>query len=198
MHCLWNCGLHRSLWLLLPTLLLINGCASTAIGPQQTRVAQAEQASFAFNGRVATLHEGKRTSAGVRWTHHNEEDEILLLAPLGQTVARIHGDVRGVTLEASGKSYAAQDAETLTEQVLGWHLPMSGLRYWVLALPAPGGTADIELAANGQMSLLRQDGWEIRYLRYALETPDSLPLRLTLQREGMEIKLLIDEWESQP
>jgi outer membrane lipoprotein LolB len=100
-----------------------------------------------------------------------------------------------VLLEASVKQYFEQDAETLTERVLGWHLPLSGMRYWVLALPAAGSEALIERAGNGQVKVLRQDGWEINYTRYAAETPDSLPLRLTLQRDGMTMQLLIDEWE---
>ncbi len=182
---------------LIALALLLSGCASTVLAPTQTRPAQAEQAPFAFNGRVATQHEGQGSSAGVRWTHRGAEDEILLLAPLGRTMARIKGDAQGVVLEAAGKYYAAKDAETLTEQVLGWHLPMAGLRYWVLALPAEGSEAEIERGAHGQLKVLRQDGWEIRYLRYATEAPDSLPLRLTLQRDGMEIKLFIDEWEMQ-
>lgn len=183
----------------LPALAaLLLGACTTSVPPLQTRSPQAEHAQFAFNGRVATRHEGERNSAGVRWTHRGAKDEILLLAPLGQVVARIHGDAHGVELEANGNYYSAHNAETLTEEVLGWHLPMAGMRYWVLALPAPDSTADIERAANGQVSVLRQDGWEIRYQRYALEAPDSLPLRMTLQRHGMEIQLIIDEWESQP
>lgn len=178
-------------------LAMINGCATSNIVPLQTRPLQAELAPFAFNGRVATLHDGERSSAGVRWTHRGMEDEILLLAPLGQTVARIHGDAQGVTLEASGRLYSAQDAESLTEDVLGWHLPMSGMRYWVMALPAAGSQAEIEHDSLGQVSVMHQDGWEIRYLRYASTAPDSLPLRLALQRDGMEIKLFIDEWETQ-
>ena len=176
-------------------LLALAACATAPGAPVLQRPAQPELAMFAFNGRVATRHNGERTSAGVRWTHRGAEDEILLLAPLGQTVARIFSDAQGVLLEASGKTYFEQDAETLTERVLGWHLPLSGMRYWVLALPAAGTEAFIERNANGQVKVLRQDGWEINYTRYAAEAPDSLPLRLTLQRDGMEIQLLIDEWE---
>lgn len=159
------------------------------------RPAQPELLPFSFNGRVTTRHNGERTSAGVRWTHRGAEDEILLLAPLGQTVARVFSDGQGVLLEASGKKYFEQDAETLTERVLGWHLPLSGMRYWVLALPATGTEAVIERTEKGQVSVLRQDGWVINYTRYAAETIDSLPLRMTLQRDAMEMQLFIDEWE---
>lgn len=176
-------------------LLLLAGCASPPKVIIQARPAQSEMSAYAFNGRVVTRHEGERTSAGLRWTHQGVEDEILLLAPLGQTVARIFSDAEGVLLETSGKQYFEQDAETLTERVLGWHLPLSGMRFWVLALPATGSAAAIERAENGQISVLRQDGWEINYTRYAENTSRSLPLRMTLQRNGMELLLVIDEWE---
>lgn len=127
--------------------------------------------------------------------HHAEADEILLLAPLGQTVARIHSEVKSAVLDMPFKHYVAQDADELTQQVLGWRLPLSGLRYWVLALPAPKSAFDIERDANGQVMRLSQDGWLIRYTRYAAQTSDSLPLRIALQRDGLEIQLLIDEWE---
>lgn len=183
--------------LLLPVIaLILAGCATTPPAPQPVaRPAQMERASFALNGRIAVNHDGKRSSSGVRWTHQPAEDEILLFAPLGQTVARIHRDVRGVLLDTSDKHYTAEDTEELTQRVLGWHLPLQGLQYWVLALPAPESKAGIERDVNGQVSVMRQDGWEIRYTRYAAQAPDSLPLRMSLQRDGMELQLLVDEWE---
>jgi outer membrane lipoprotein LolB len=179
---------------LLLLILLFAGCATVPVAVQ--RPAQAD-APFAFNGRVAFKQGEKRDNAGVRWVHSSAEDEILLLAPLGQTMARIHRDAQETTLEASGKRYTDHDMESLMQQVLGWHLPLSGLRYWVTGLPVPGDASIIERDANGQVSALRQQGWEIAYTRYAAATPDALPLRLKLQRDGMEVLLLIDEWEAQ-
>ncbi|MBI5890106.1 MAG: outer membrane lipoprotein LolB [Nitrosomonadales bacterium] len=179
---------------LLLLILLLTGCATAPVAVQ--RPLQAD-APFAFNGRVAVKQGDKRESAGVRWEHRAEADEILLLAPLGQTMARIRRDAQEITLEASGKRYTAQDMESLMQQALGWQLPLSGLRYWVTALPAPGSESSIERDANGQVSMLQQQGWEIGYSRYAAAAPDALPLRLKLQRDGMEVVLLIDEWEAQ-
>ena len=185
--------MSRRLGLLLS--LLLGACATTPGAPVLHRPAQPELAAFAFNGRVTTHHNGERASAGVRWAHRGAEDEILLLTPFGQTMARIFSDAHGVLLETSDKKYFEQDAEMLTERVLGWHLPLSGMRYWVLALPMAGMDAGIERAENGQIKVLHQDGWEINYTRYAADTPDSLPLRMNLSRDGMEMQLLIDEWE---
>lgn len=175
-------------------VLLLAGCTTAPVALQ--RPSQFD-APFAFNGRVAIKQGEKRENAGLRWVHRATEDEILLLAPLGQTMARIHRDDGQATLDASGKHYAAQDMGSLMQEVLGWQLPLSGLQYWVSALPAPGGESLIERAANGQVSVLRQNGWEISYTRYAATTADALPLRLKLKREDVEVLLLIDEWEAQ-
>ncbi len=175
-------------------LALLTGCASAPVAVQR---APQLDAPFAFSGRVSVRQGEHRDSAGLRWVHRAPDDEILLLAPLGQTVARIHRDAQEVTLEAGGKRYVAQDMEALMQRVLGWQLPLSGLRYWVTALPAPEGLPDTERAGNGQVSVLRQQGWEIRYTRYAAETPEALPLRLSLKRGDLEVLLLIDEWEVQ-
>ena len=47
------------------------------------------------------------------------------------------------------------------------------------------------------MSLLQQQAWTIRYDRYAAAGAEALPLRLNLQREGVEVRLVIDEWGAQ-
>jgi outer membrane lipoprotein LolB len=183
----------RWIFLLLP--LLLAGCVNAPPAQQVARPFSAEQKSFVLSGRIAVKHDGERSSANLRWTHHADDDDILLLAPFGQTVAHIQSDVHKTVLDTADKHYSAQNTEELTEQVLGWHLPLAGLRYWVLALPAPDSQASIEHETNGQISYLQQDGWKIHYTRYATQTPDSLPSRISVQREGLELQLVIDEWE---
>ena len=212
--------------------MLLSGCALLPSKPVPVvRPAQAESAPFALNGRISVDHQGKRHSAGLRWTHSPLSDEILMFAPLGQTAARVYRDAQKATLEDGDEHYQADDAETLMEQVLGWHLPLSGLHQWVLGLPDGGGPAQIERDGDGRVSVLYQAGWEVRYLRYADTGPgeitgcaqangvgvspprllpqpagcasnvskaDSLPSRLQLNREDLQIQLLIDEWEWDP
>ena len=179
-------------------VLLLAGCASAPLQTTPTtRPAGGVSAPFVLNGRIAVRHDGERSSANVRWTHRASDDDILLLAPFGQTVAHIASNAEGVVLDTQDKHYSAQDTEMLTEKALGWHLPLAGLRYWVLAQPAPTDAAQVERDANGQVSVMHQDGWEIRYTRYAAETLDSLPMRMSLQREGTELQLVIDAWEMQ-
>ena len=186
----------RKVLLVLPLLVL--GCASVAPSSNvvpTVRPGQAEQVSFVISGRISARHNEERTSTTLRWTHHNAEDDILLFGPLGKVVAHIQKDAHGISLDAGNQHYIAPNTEVLTQQVLGWSLPLSGMRYWVLALPSPESAFSVELDANSQILLLQQAGWTIRYTRYATTASDSLPLRMTLQRDNVQIQLLIDEWE---
>jgi outer membrane lipoprotein LolB len=175
-------------------LLLLSGCAHQLVVPV-ARPAQVESAAFAMNGRISIKHQGKRDSAGLRWIHQAQTDEILLLNPLGQTAARIYRDGTQATLDNGDKHYSDTDVESLMMQVLGWRLQLDGLHHWVLGLPAEGDSL-AERDELGRLTVLRQEGWEVRYLRYAEN--DRLPQRMELSRQDLKLQLLIDEWEWNP
>ena len=173
-------------------LAMLSGCALLPSAPKPVVLpAQPEYAPFAMNGRISINHHGERHSAGLHWTHHAKSDEILLLTPLGQTAARVYRDDHNATLDEGKQHYQDVDAESLMEQALGWHLPMQGLHHWVLGMADPDSPAQIERADNGQISMLHQNGWDVKFLRYS----GSLPSRLQLNHEDMQVQLLIDEWE---
>jgi len=183
----------RIIFLLL--LGVLSGCSLLPSAPiSVARPAQVETVPFVVNGRIAINYQGKRHSAGLRWAHEAESDEILLLAPLGKVVARAYRDAQQATLDEGEKHYQAAEVETLMQQILGWHLPLDGLHHWLLGLAARGSEAQIERDARGRLSVLRQNDWEVRYLAYADDTPESLPKRVSLRHDSLEVQLLIDEW----
>jgi outer membrane lipoprotein LolB len=148
---------------------------------------------------VAIKRGSDTSSASLRWVHNpdEDEDEVLILEPMGQTIARIHRDVQGATLEAQGRFYVAQEVESLTQQVLGWTLPLSLLTHWVVGVPSTESEADVQRDSKKQITLLRQSGWEIRYTRYANATENALPMKFVMKNEKLEMTVLIDEWEKQ-
>jgi outer membrane lipoprotein LolB len=183
----------RALAVAFAALALLTGCATS---PPAARTGAEAPAAFTLDGRIAVKYDSQHSTGNFHWLHDAASDDITMLAPLGVTVAHIRRDANGALLEASGKHYAARDAAELMQTALGWSLPLEGLPYWVMALPSPSSPASMERNEFGQISLLRQAGWDIRYTAYAANTANSLPLRLTLQRENLEIRLLIDEWKT--
>lgn len=173
---------------------MLSGCASS---PPVAHPTQPEFAAFVLNGRISISHHGERHSASLHWSHNAHADELLLLTPLGQTAARVFRDADSALLDDGDKKHVAANVELLMQQVLGWHLPLNGLHHWVLGMADTETTARIEHDANGRIIMLYQDGWEIQYLRFADDKPDSLPARLQLSRDNLQVQLLIDDWEWQ-
>jgi len=187
----------RKLLALLPALVLF-GCVAPM--PREAPVPGTDPAlikGFQLSGRVAVKYDGQGFSGGLRWQRSGESDDLLILSPLGQGVARIERDAEGVTLTAPDqRPYRARDTAELTQQVLGWRLPLDGLRYWVLGTPAPGAAAVAESGADQRLSSLTQDGWRIDYLGYKRVDGTDLPGRIVLQRGEVEVKLVIDSWDA--
>jgi outer membrane lipoprotein LolB len=148
-------------------------------------------AEFELSGRIAARFGEQAASGNLAWRHAAESDEMLITSPLGQGIARIvrqGGEVVLTTPE--GREHRAADAESLTEQVLGFRLPLAGLSDWVRARPAPG-PAQARRAADGRLEELEQAGWRIEYLEY----DGRRPMRLRLNYPGLELRLAVSEWK---
>src|SRR5690349_9208843 len=114
----------RLAWLL--AALLVGACAQAPLQPPPP------DTEFDLAGRLAARHGEESFSGSIAWRHARSSDEMLISTPLGQGVARIVREGDAVTLTtAEPREYRAADAESLTEQVLGFRLPLAGLANWV-------------------------------------------------------------------
>jgi outer membrane lipoprotein LolB len=171
---------------------LIAGCA--APGSQAPGLERVPN-GFAIEGRVSVRYGEESVSGRIAWTHTPDRDDLRLASPLGNQLAGIVRDARGVTLTDSDQArFDAADVETLTEQRLGWRLPLGGLIDWIRARSGSGGEAQRDGA--GRLIRLREAGWNIEFA-YADDTARR-PRRLIMShgREGqpLEIRLAIDNW----
>jgi outer membrane lipoprotein LolB len=147
------------------------------------------EGAFELHGRVAVRYGSDGASGNVAWRHSADADDLLITSFLGQGVARIHRSDGQVQLEADGKEHRAPDAETLTERVLGWRLPLEGLPDWVQGRPGAGGAAEVRREGERVVAFV-QDDWKIEYQAF-----DGLrPTRLRLTRPNLEIRLIVDQW----
>ena len=161
------------------------GCA------ELTARAPGESVEFEFNARFAARYRDEAASGQLAWRHDAARDEVLISSPLGQGLARVtRRDGRVTLVTADDRRYSAADAETLTEEVLGFRLPLVGLAHWVRARPAAGAPAQSTYDAAGRLALLEQHGWTIEYQAYEA----GRPARLRLRYPGLELRLAISEW----
>ena len=145
---------------------------------------------FELSGRVR--HGKKAASGRIFWRHTDDTDELLLTSPLGQGIARINRERDQFRLSTGdNREYRAADAESLTEQALGWRLPLAGLSDWVQARASPGRPSEMRGDPDRGLDL-RQDGWHIAYEEFR----EGRPFRLRMSREDLEIRLIVDRWKN--
>jgi outer membrane lipoprotein LolB len=169
---------------------------TSALRYQEHQATIASIQQFSLKGRVGVQAEGKGFSGSLTWQHSATNDNVALFSPLGSQVARITKTTSQVTLtDDKGSRVSEIDAETLTEKVLGWKLPLSGLADWSLGRPARGNVQDISWDAQGHLMRLKQDDWEVEYQSYTKQENYVLPAKLVLRNEKVNLKLLIEQWQ---
>ena len=176
---------------------VLAGCATLPRpSPAPEAPATAVDAQFSIGGRISAKRGDSGVAGAFSWVHDARHDAIELSSPLGQTLARLEGDSREVTVRLSdGRVESAATWSELTEEAFGVTIPVDGLASWVRGVPRAGARFSVERDAIGRVALLRQDGWEAVYA-YADDT-SMRPFRVTLQYPGtepIEVRVVVDRW----
>ena len=186
--------------LLLGSLLLtLSGCSH--FGTQEQLSGSGEASSWQshkqqitpvdawqINGKIGIRSEKESGSAVLFWLQRQDYFDIRLSGPLGQGAVSLEIANRG--------TFQATSAEELMQQQLGWSLPVEHLLWWVRGLPAPYSKSKLQLDSNSLLAKLEQDQWQVEYLSYRTENNLQLPERIKLSGAGLNITLVIKEWQA--
>ena len=152
---------------------------------------------FDFKGRVALSAAGNGVNANLRWSQNGTRSQLALEGPLG--VGGTHITANGEELDivnARGEHITSAAAHAELTSRLGFDIPLPSLRYWILGVPDPAQPAEEVLDPAGQrLSALTQDGWHVAYAQYTAVHGETLPARLTLERDTVRVKLLVEDWQ---
>lgn len=184
---------------------VLASCASASIAPApdlsgaslNTQHLQTLQAirEFSLQGRIGIQTNPKGFSGSLQWQHQQTSDEIALFSPLGSQVASIVSNPEQILLiDAAGNHFTSVNAETLTQEVLGWSLPLTGLADWTLGRPAKSPIKDIRWNTQGLVTYLEQDGWKIEFENYQQQGRYILPGKIYLKSVQLNLKLLVEKW----
>lgn len=117
---------------------------------------------------------------------------------LGMGSTKLNGTPGFVELTLSnGETYRSGDPDALMEAATGWQLPLESLTWWIRGLPAPTGNSRLLFDARGELAIIRQDGWEIRYDRWHElqgNTP-ALPARITALKDNKRVRVVVSDWQ---
>ncbi len=148
-------------------------------------------------GRVSIVTGDDGWSGSIRWKQVDSHYDIRIVGPLGQGAMWLQGSPGFVELRSSKnkESVTATDAESLLYRQMGWKIPISGLRYWVLGLFGPGKTEEIKYNKQGLPSEFVQAGWTIRLLRYREVAGQQIPVKIFLNNDRFRVKMIIKLWK---
>lgn len=188
-------------WLL---ILSLSGCAlfKTAPAPGPTLDWSARQQRLAAlkdwqaKGRISITTPDESSSATLIWQQRGDDYDLLLLGPLGQTVANLKRQQGQIELMIPDHPlYRSEDAEALLEQVLGWRLPVRSMPYWLRALDdpqAPAATASFD--AERRLSSLDATPWHLDYRSYQPQQALWLPEKIQVTHPEVQLRLSLKEW----
>ena len=176
--------------------LLLAGCASYQQAPLNTGVTGAASNEFTASGKLGVRSDAVNESARFNWIQQGNDYEIELLDPFGRQVMDLIGETGQVVLRSSEQPtpQVARTPEELMQRLLGWQVPVAPARYWIQGHPAPG------IAYNSDaLNQFSQLGWKIEILTLQ-QTPtgESLPRKLRLSHEDLNLTLIINSWQFNP
>ena len=152
---------------------------------------------FELKGRVAVATGSEGFNARLRWTQKGAQTRMSLDGPLGAGGVQVTADGSNVSVVTSkGERLDSDAARTELTNRLGFDPPLTSLRYWILGVPDPGQPAQESLDAQQRLASLQQAGWEIEYGDYMSVGGEWLPARLTLQRAGVRLRVIVGGWNS--
>ncbi len=148
-----------------------------------------------LSGRVA-IADGKDGGSGsLDWQQQDEVLRFDFSGPFGAGAVHIQGDADALWVKTSrGDDFVTSDPEQDFAARLHMPLPVLSMRYWMRGIPDPTAAYDKQVDAQGELTQLTQRGWQVEYQAYAVVQGYSLPARLTLTRNDVRIKLVLDTW----
>ena len=154
---------------------------------------------FSMNGRIDVIDGTRGEYHGkIKWVRYGEEQDILMMAPTGKTLAMLTQKNGGFELMTSeGHFLQSGSSEELLQKALGYQFPLNGLDYWVQGAASPLSAFKSKPNAQGQFDSIAQDGWDIRYGQYFKPEGDvtsKVPRQITAVRGDLSIKVSVDNW----
>ena len=195
----------KKITLFFTIILLISACSSIpdVDSDLQLRQWQNHQAlvnkieSWNIKSRAAIQSENNSATFLLHWDQFNTGYELRFIAGLGQGAYLLQGTENGVVMRTpKNKVFTSDTPESLIREKLGWDVHIAGLKYWVRGVPEPNVKySQLLLDKKGRLKDMKQSGFFISILRYTDKENISLPEKLFIRSNNIQLRLVIQNWE---
>ena len=199
--------------LLLAFFLALTGCTTIQLDPLPEGMTDQPPADWAkrtailtrfddwlLSGKLAVKQPSDSGTAIInRWQQQGERYHLSLSSSfLGLGSTQLKGMPGFIELTMTdGETYQSSDPETLVAAATGWQLPIDSLAWWIRGLPAPDGDFRLLFDDQNRLTILKQNGWEIRYDRWHtfVENLPELPARVTALKDDKRVRVVVSRWQ---
>ena len=131
------------------------------------------------------------------WKQQGDRYQIKIKDFIGRTVAVLEGVPGQVSLKTSkGQHYQGENADQLLEELLDLPIHISGMRYWLLGVPAPESSHQLlQVSTDGLAAQIEQQGWQLKYLAYSQQSGQRLPSQAEFSIDQVRLRAEISQWQ---
>ncbi|MFP3979461.1 lipoprotein insertase outer membrane protein LolB [Marinobacter sp. KMM 10035] len=201
------------LWAAVLLMVSLNACTTIQLEPLpegmtdqppadwQDRSAKLRQFDhWQLSGKLAVRQPTDSGTAIINhWIQEGEAYDLALSSSfLGMGSTKLNGTPGFIELTLSnGETYRSGDPDALMEAATGWQLPLESLVWWIRGLPAPAGDFRLLFDTRGELAIIRQGGWEIRYDRWheLQDSTPALPARITALKDNKRVRVVVSDWQ---
>ena len=173
-------------------LLQFGGCTTNVLKPVDAR------ADFIVQGKLILARGGDKTAMRFAWQQIETDYVIDVWGALGQGRVQLRGNSELMQVTQGSTLILAGAPEPVMQKQLGWSVPVSAMRHWLLGRPMPEApVADYAVAPDGLSVRFRQRAWDIKVdLDSAVDNSPEvvLPRQLTLNRDGTALTIRVAKY----
>lgn len=142
---------------------------------------------------------GDAARVTMQWRQSPDSYIVRFMGPLGVGLFEVEGSATAVEARfPDGRRTSAASPEALLEREIGWSVPLQGLRYWIVGVPAPDGApSKVELDDRGRLARLEQAGWTVVYERYGALDGLPLPERIRFSNASVDATVVVRRWKAE-
>lgn len=183
-----------------PDIVIVPAGGEAALSPVQRY--EARRASllrwrhWQLDAKLAVKGNERPTTAQLAWSQRGERSSLDLSGPVG--IGRVSLQIEpGVSTlrRGNGKTVRARSPEELIERVIGWPMPASLLRWWIVGLADQGQLLSID--PQGRPEQFQYAEWTVSYGEYIELDGVALPRSLSITDGHLQLHLSRARWRLQ-
>lgn len=151
------------------------------------------QGNWAVSGKIGITTPSESIAGFIQWQQLGKDFDIYVSGPFSAGSTRIKGNIASISLTQSGKTTEGINPQQLIYDQLGWFFPIENLPFWLKGLSAPYSPSTKEFDDEEQLSQLKQDKWQVDFLRY--NDYYELPERIRISQGQWKFLIVIKHWE---